>query len=67
MQYRVSWPDLEGFYLYQCVHVRVRVSYLANVFCPVRVLDENVSEERLSQVTSEIPTHPPTYKSFPVS
>lgn len=29
----------------------MRVGYLANVFCPVRVLDENVSEERLSQLT----------------
>jgi hypothetical protein len=67
IQYRVSWPDLEVFYSHQCEHDRVRAGYLANVFCTVRVLDENVPEERLSQVTSSVPTHPVTYKYFPVS
>ena len=46
---------------------QVWVGYLANVFCPIWVLDENVAEERLSQVTPSAPIRSPTYKSFPIS
>lgn len=64
IQYRVSRPDLGEFRSYQRAHTQRRVSYLANVFRSVRVLDENIPEERLSRVALPI-IHLLAYKFFP--